>query len=132
MHRNRILIRLIDVALIVLMSFIAVSRMKTEYVDLPSVGEGTPRAMNKTAEASLHVFRDHFVVYDKGRKERVKNLSDLETRLLKKKEKYAKNHTRLVVNIKPRKPSIMQNLVDVIDICQLHAIDKSLSYESIN
>ena len=36
MTNKRLMIRLIDVALIILLGFIAISRLKTEYVNLPS------------------------------------------------------------------------------------------------
>ena len=61
---NRLMIRLIDVALLILLGFIAISRLKTEYVELPSTGESSPQRL-VPHEAALHIYENLFKLVDK-------------------------------------------------------------------
>ncbi|MFQ5706109.1 MAG: ExbD/TolR family protein [bacterium] len=131
MNQNRLMIRLIDVALLILLGFIAISRLKTEYVDLPAGGKNAPE-MNRTQKATLHIYRNKFIFVDHGRKKSLKNLPDLEAALVNRKNRYERRHVKLVVNIEPQKSSIIQNLIDVLDICQRNQIEKNLDYDSFN
>ena len=125
------MIRLIDVALIILLGFIAISRLKTEYVDLPSAGNNEP-IHQVPHEANLHVYKNHFQLEDRGKRWRCSSLKELEHVLINKNKKYTAQRVKLVVNIEPHKSSIMQNFVDVIDICQRNHIEKNLNYESFD
>lgn len=120
--------RLIDVALIILMGFISISRMKTEYVDLPSGGNGEAPQW-KSHESRLRIYRNFFEFTDSGASRRLKSASELEQALSRYQQNYHRQNIRLVLTIEPQKASLMQGLIDVLDICQRHKIDKNLSYE---
>lgn len=125
------MIRLIDVALIILLGFVAISRLRTEYVALPSAGSSKPLRQTPH-EARLHVYRDFFKLEDRGRHWKCKTLPELENLLVGRKNQYTKMRTNLIVTIEPHKSSIMQKLVDVLDICQRNKIEKNLKYEVYN
>ena len=131
MSNNRLMIRLIDVALIILLGFIAISRLKTEYVDLPAPGDVPPR-QSKIHRATVHIYKNSFYVVDGKRKQRVRKVSDLESVLQKKKSAYRRSRARLVMEIQPHTASLMQSLIDVLDICQRNNIEKNISYDSIH
>jgi biopolymer transport protein ExbD len=131
MNRDRALIRLIDVALIVLMAFIAVSQLKTGYVDLPEGDDDTPAPL-ATNTASLHIYRDYFIIKDDRKQSKVGNLQELESVLAEKNRLCRSRQSRLVINLEPEKSSIAQNLIDVIDICQRNKIEKSLNFENFD
>lgn len=128
---SRLMMRLIDVALIILLGFIAISRLKTEYVDLPSPGKSQSPAQ-MPHEACLHVYKDFFKFVDNGRKWDCKTLNELENVLVNHHNNYLNRRIKLIVTIEPHKSSIMQKLVDVLDICQRNNIEKNLNYESYN
>jgi len=128
---NRLMIRLIDVALLILLGFIAISRLKTEYVELPSTGESSPQRFIPH-EASLHIYQNLFKLEDQGQSWSCKTLNELEGMLVNQNSRYISRKVKLVVTIQPHRSSIMQNLVDVLDICQRNNIEKNLNYESYN
>lgn len=130
MH-SRFMLRLIDLALIILMGFIAISRLRTEYVDLPSAGDSNQQ-IQTPHEAFLYVTSDQFNFEDDGRKWNCKTLNELERFLISQNNAYLQRRVKLVVTIEPKKPCIMQNLVDVLDICQRNKIEKNLDYENYN
>jgi len=128
---NRLMIRLIDVALIILLGFIAISRLKTEYVDLPSAGDA-PAPRQPPHEVYLHIYSNNFKFVDRGRHWRCETIEELENVLINRRNRYTNQSVKLIVTIEPHKPSIMQRLVDVLDICQRNDIEKNLNYESYN
>lgn len=128
---SRLMIRLIDVALIILLGFIAISRLKTEYVDLPSAGESKP-PVQMPHEAFLYIYGNIFSFKDNGRKWNCKTLDELENLLIRQNNGYINRRMKLIVTIEPHKSSIMQNLVDVLDIFQKNKIEKNLDYENYN
>lgn len=128
---SRLMIRLIDVALLILLGFIAISRLKTEYVDLPSAGDSKQMAQNPH-EAFLYIYSNLFSFEDNGRKWSCKTLNELENLLISHNNNYLNRRIKLVVTIEPHKSSIMQNLVDVLDVCQRNKIEKNLDYENYN
>jgi biopolymer transport protein ExbD len=128
---NRLMIRLIDVALLILLGFIAISRLKTEYVELPSTGESSPQQF-VPHEAALHVYDNLFKLEDTGQSWNCSTLNELEGMLVNHNNRYQNRKIKLVVTIQPHRSSIMQNLVDVLDICQRNNIEKNLNYESYN
>jgi len=127
MGNSRSLIRLIDVALIILLGFIAISRLKTEYVDLPS-GSDPTKTPQEFHEVSLRLRRDSFVVSDGGRKSRFSSIDDLENALRRFRDRYQARNQKLMVNIESSRAVIVQTLIDVIDICQRNEIQKNLDY----
>lgn len=125
------MIRLIDVALIILLGFIAISRLKTEYIALPS-GSGK-EAPEKTPHASIvHVYPDNFRVEDGGHKWNCPTVNQLESLLIDQKFNYDRNHEKLIVQIEPHRAAVMQTLIDVLDLCERNQIEKNLNYESIH
>ncbi len=127
----RLMIRLIDVALIILLGFIAISRLKTEYVDLSSTGNSKSQ-MQTPHEASLHIYGNLFKFKDIGRHWDCRTLNELESVLIYQHKNYLSQGIKLIVTIEPHRSSIMQKLVDVLDICQRNNIEKNLNYESSN
>lgn len=128
---SRLMIRLIDVALIILLGFIAISRLKTEYVDLPSTGNSQPQ-LQTPHEASIHIYSNRFKFKDRGRRWDCRTLNELENLLINQNKRYLRQGIKLIVTIEPHRSSIMQKLVDVLDICQRNNIEKNLNYESYN
>jgi biopolymer transport protein ExbD len=128
---SRLMIRLIDVALIILLGFIAISRLKTEFVDLPSTGDSKPQ-VQIPHEAFLYLSVNLFSFVDSGRKWNCHTLSELENFLIRQNNVYLQRGVKLVVTIEPHKSCIMQSLVDVLDICQRNKIEKNLDYENYN
>lgn len=123
------MIRLIDVALIILLGFIAISRLKTEYVDLPSGGESEP-VTERTLAAALHIHRDFFRYEQNGKGWTCKSIEELENLLSNQSSNLLRSRVKLIVSIEPHKSSIMQKLVDVLDICHRNKIEKNLNYEN--
>ena len=131
MGNSRLMIRLIDVALIILLGFIAISRLKTEYIDLPAAGKAKP-TKTKTHAATIHVYGGYFDFVDRGKKRRLRDTAALESIVLASNKRFAGGRTKFVVNIEPHKSSRMQNLIDVLDICERHQIEKNFDYDRIN
>jgi len=130
-NNQRLMVRLIDVALIILLGFIAISRMKTEYVDLPA--PGNPEPQRKTIhEAKVRIYKNYFVLLEGGRKKHLSGIEQLEKAMLSVNRRYTGRGQKLVFAIESHKSAIMQNLIDVLDVCQRHNIDKSLDYERYN
>ncbi len=127
---NRLMVRLIDVALIVLMGFIAISRLKTEYIDLPAAGNPEPQK-TEIKEASLVIFGDRYELKENGRRKTMRGVDELESVLVSKNRQYENRGQKLMMNIESHKSGIMQNLVHVLDICERNEIDKSLNYDKL-
>ena len=125
------MIRLIDVALLILLGFIAISRLKTEYVALPS-GSAVEPPQEIPHEATLHIHENSFNYVDKGRHWECTNTRDLENLLITRNNHYLQKRAKLILTIEPHKSSIMQRLVDVLDICQRNNIEKKLNYAELN
>jgi len=128
---NRLMIRLIDVALLILLGFIAISRLKTEYVALPS-GSASESPQQQPHETFLHIYPTSFDFVDQGRRWQCLTLDDLEHTLVDYHERYAQRRIKMILTIEPHKSSIMQTLVDVLDLCQRNQIEKNLNYADVN
>lgn len=126
------MIRLIDVALIILLGFIAISRLKTEYVDLSAAEGDAAHSAERLHPLTVHVHQNYYLVDDARNRLRCTTLQKLETVLRERKNSLKAQRISLVVTIEPHKFSIMQRLVDAIDICERNAIEKLLNYESVN
>ena len=123
-------IRLIDVALIILLGFIAISRLKTEYVDLTSHYGDTKTSTQKPHMVTVHVYKNYFIIEDGKSNVRITTLEKLEALILNRNKTYLRLGEELAVIVQPHKSCLMQELVNVPDICQRHNITKSLNYES--
>lgn len=128
---STLMLRLIDVAMNILFAFIAISRLKTEYIELPSTGISQPQAQTPH-EAILNIYDKSFQFEDVGRHWQCRSLVEVENTLVSLNSQYLKRGNKLIVTIQPHRPTIMQTLVDVFDICQRHKIEKNLNYENDN
>lgn len=128
---SRLMLRLIDVAMNILFAFIAISRLKTEYVELPATGISQQQAQTPH-ETFLHLYNNIYKFEDMGRRWQCGSLTELENNLISLNNRYLRQGVKLIVTIQPHRPGIMQTLVDVFDICQRNKIEKNLNYESNN
>ncbi len=128
---GRLMLRLIDVAMNILFAFIAISRLKTEYIDLPSTGISQPQ-VRSSHEVFLNIHDNIFQFEDMGRRWQCRSLPEAENTLINLNSRYLRQGNKLIVTIQPHRPTIMQTLVDVFDICQRNKIEKSLNYETDN
>lgn len=125
------MVRLIDVALIILLGFIAISRLKTEYVDLPAPGNPEPPTQ-RIMEAKVSILANAFVLQQNGRNMRLSSKEALESAMVQASQRSASRGQKLMFTIESERGSMMQSLIDVLDICQRNQIEKSLDYEKYN
>ncbi|MCA9743142.1 MAG: biopolymer transporter ExbD [Deferribacteres bacterium] len=130
-NNNRLMVRLIDVALIILLGFIAISRLKTEYVDLPAPGNPEPPTQ-RIMEAKVSILANAFVLQQNGRNMRLSSKEALESAMVQASQRSASRGQKLMFTIESERGSMMQSLIDVLDICQRNQIEKSLDYEKYN
>ncbi len=130
MTKGGIIIRLIDVALIILFGFIAISDIKVRaQIKLPSDKQ---ESESKTKQEIIFVeigLEGSFII----KKEetilaQTADLEELERSLIRLYEDYKSQGSEVVVLIKPHKDSIIQRTVDVLDICERHQIPKNINY----
>lgn len=124
---NKLIIRLIDVAFIILFGFIGVSGLKTEYVDLPT-GSDPTKTPQEFRELTLQIHKEAFVLIDDGRKSRFTKLEEVEAQLLGMRERLQRSNTQLMLTVESSKKILMQSLIDVIDMCHRNKIQKNLNY----
>jgi biopolymer transport protein ExbD len=125
------MLRLIDVALNVLMAFIAVSRLKTDHIELPSGSDLTPPAQH-VREMTVRVLRDAFEIEEKRATISLATLPELEAALANFQTESQRRGEMLAVNIAAQRATMIQKLVDVLDVCERHKIQKNLNYDSFN
>ena len=130
-NNNRLMVRLIDVALIILLGFIAISRLKTEYIDLPAPGNPEPPTQ-RIMEAKVSILANAFVLQQNGRNMRLSSKEALESAMVQASQRSASRGQKLMFTIESERGSMMQSLIDVLDICQRNQIEKSLDYEKYN
>lgn len=130
-NNNRLMVRLIDVALIILLGFIAISRLKTEYVDLPAPGNPEPPTQ-RIMDAKVSILANAFVLQQNGRNMRLSSKEALESAMVHASQRSASRGQKLMFTIESERGSMMQSLIDVLDICQRNQIEKSLDYEKYN
>jgi len=130
-NNQRLLIRLIDVALIILLGFIAISKLSTEQIVLPDTGSPS-NAHPEIVEAGLHIYKDHFRIDTNYEKTRFSSLQELERQVAKIQKTAAGTGRKFTVRIEAHKKSTIQSLVDVLDMCQRQRIEKSINYDSID
>lgn len=130
MTKGGIIIRLIDVALIILFGFIAISDLKVRaQIKLPSDKQ---ESESKRKQELIFVeigLDDAFII----KKEetilaQTTALEELERSLIRLYKDYKSKGSEVVVLIKPHKDSIIQRTVDVLDICERHQIPKNINY----
>jgi biopolymer transport protein ExbD len=125
------MLRLIDVALNILMAFIAVSRLKTDHIELPSGADLNPPVQH-VREMTVRVLRDAFEIEEKERTFSLATLPELEAALANFQIESQRRGEMLAVNIAVQRAAMIQKLVDVLDVCERHKIQKNLNYDSFN
>jgi biopolymer transport protein ExbD len=135
MSKGGIIIRLIDVAMIILFGFIAISDIKVRaQIKLPSDQEQEDD-MNREEPVLLFVkigAGGQVLLNDQARllDEQVP-IQNLEERILDLQQKYLSQSREIVVLIEPEQESIMQYTIDVLDICERNQIPKNINYKSM-
>ncbi len=131
MTGGSLMLRLIDVALNILMAFIAVSRLKTDHIEMPS-GADLNQPVQHVREMTVRVLRDAFEIEEKERTISLTTLPELEVALANFQIESQQRGEMLAVNITMQRTTMIQKLVDVLDVCERHKIQKNLDYDSFN
>jgi biopolymer transport protein ExbD len=134
LNKGGLLIRLIDVAMIILFGFIAISDIKVRaQIKLPS--DKIEQESTEQAEPALIFVRiglnNLVTVTDNDELEEQLPIDRLEERLLQLRSDFNASGREIVVLIEPHEDSIMQHTIDVLDICERHTIPKNINYESM-
>jgi len=132
MSRGGLIIRLIDVALIILFGFIAISDIKLKaQIKLPT---GAPTS-EPAAERHLVTVRigpnGQFTLVDGEKQQAVPDLAALESTLRDRAKADLRQRREMVVLIEPDEDSMIQLTVSVMDICEKYGIPKNINYPSL-
>ena len=133
MTKGGLIIRLIDVALILLLGFIAISDIRIRaQVKLPSPGKGD----NAQQESQIAFIRiasgGRFSIRLNGNTiGNIPTINELEIQLLRIQRRCRQDNQQMVVLVEPDKNSIVQLTVDVLDLCEKHLILKNITYQSL-
>lgn len=136
MTKGGIIIRLIDVAMIILFGFIAISDIKVRaQVKLPSQQDEQIREEPKEDPALVFVRVDLQRGYVVEKDEQVlavtTETAELERALLDVAAKQQVTSRKMVVLIEPDEDSMIQQTVNVLDICERNSIPMNINYESM-
>lgn len=130
-----IVIRLIDVAMIILFGFIAISDIKVRaQIKLPS--EENEEQQNTDEKDPLLYFvkidpAGFIVELDEQVIASTNDVKELETLLALKMQQSQASGEEMVVLIEPDENSMIQQTVDLLDICERNNIPKNINYESM-
>lgn len=134
MTKGGLIIRLIDVAMIILFGFIAISDLKVRaQIKLPAPQEEPqPQPLRDPILLSVRIAADGFVnIYESENLLMTTDaFPEVENFLRKRFERIRSQDDEMIVLIEPHGDSPIQQTVDVLDICERHQIPKSLNYES--
>ena len=135
MNKGGIIIRLIDIAMIILFGFIAISDIKVSaQIKLPSQEE-EPR--NEKEEQPAFVFvrvdpeRGYIVEENEKTIAVTTETAALESVLIDLANQHRAGGGKMVVLIEPDGDSIIQQTVDVLDVCERNGIPMNINYESM-
>jgi biopolymer transport protein ExbD len=135
LNKGGLLIRLIDVAMIILFGFIAISDIKVRaQIKLPSEKTEQEEQQDYQEPALLFVrigLDNQVELTDEAAFSETVLINRLESRLLEKRREFSARDIDMVVLIEPHEDSIMQHTIDVLDICQRHDIAKNINYKSM-
>lgn len=136
MTRGGIIIRLIDVAMIILFGFIAISDLKVRaQIKLPSEEQDPVPESSKQPDL-IHIeigLVQNFVVRRGTTVLHETNaLSELEDFLVDTLRRYQAEDREMVVLIEPHEDSKIQATVSVLDLCERHDIPKNLHYTAMH
>ncbi len=136
MNSSGLIIRLIDIAMIILFGFIAISDIKVRaQIKLPSEQKEENEQVEPKEPVLMFVKIDMsqgFVVEEGEQVVGVTSqLTDLEKILLERFHQSKAMGRELVVLIEPDEDSMIQYTVNVMDICERNSIPKNINYESM-
>jgi len=136
MGKGGIIIRLIDVAMIILFGFIAISDIKVRaQIKLPASQEEKQPEEKQDEPVVIFVKivpGQGFMLEEEGEPGlALFEVSQLEPELLARMERYRDEDHDAVVLIEPDENSMIQHTVDVLDICERNKIPKNINYESM-
>ncbi|MCA9742947.1 MAG: biopolymer transporter ExbD [Deferribacteres bacterium] len=128
--RNGLIIRLIDIALIILFGFIAISDIKVNAqikLPTPMPGENTESQIlfviiKVKADATFEMVLNDL-------EESVDSLDAVEAKLLAARDNLAAQDKSLHVLIEPENGSIIQATIDVLDLCSKLNLEKNIAYD---
>jgi biopolymer transport protein ExbD len=134
MTKGGLIIRLIDVAMIILFGFIAISDLKVRaQIKLPSPEE-EPQPENQRDPILLFVRiganGDVTILENETILSAPNDVQEIENLLTSRFEQLVEQGYEMIVLIEPDGDSPIQQTVDVLDICERHQIPKSLNYDS--
>lgn len=132
-QRSGFLIRFIDIGLIVLFGFLAISDIESfSRIDMPgsSQDQTTEDPQEMTMLTVEIAPNGRFTVIERE-SERVPcrgvDLNTFESCLTEVVQRHRQNNRQAVVLIQPDDASIVQHTVDVLDICDRHGIPKNIN-----
>lgn len=136
MTKGGIIIRLIDVAMIILFGFIAISDIKVRaQIKLPADDQEQTLPEEEMDPALIFVKIDLEYGFVIERKDETllttTDINGLEKGLVQLLNRYKTIGQEMVVLIEPHEDSMIQHTVDVLDICEKHSIPKNINYESM-
>ena|SRR3990172_2129322 len=135
MNKGGLIIRLIDVAMIILFGFIAISDITVKaQIKLPS--EQTDQSQTNQKEPRLIFVKidlERGYVLAEGYTEILSttDIVQLENNLIQLLDQSRAEGREMVVLIEPDENSMIQKTVDVMDVCERNQISKNINYESM-
>jgi biopolymer transport protein ExbD len=128
--KNGLIIRLIDIALIILFGFIAISDIKVNaQINLPSPVQ-SENAESRNLFLLVKIYpQGQFEIIENQVTHTIDSLQVLEQLLLTLQEAYKRQNANLHVLIEPQSGSIVQSTIDVLDICSKMNITKNIAYD---
>jgi biopolymer transport protein ExbD len=135
MTKGGLIIRLIDVAMIILFGFIAISDLKVRaQIKLPAPQEEQPQSQRDPILVAVHIAADGLVTIFEGENILMATAAfpEVEDFLSTRFEQMRSAGEEMIVLIEPHGDSPIQQTVDVLDICERHQIPKSLNYDPLS
>ncbi len=135
MAKGGIIIRLIDVAMIILFGFIAISDIKVRaQIKLPADRQEEPQ-QEQTEPAFIFVKIDAQDGYILEAGDEVKTVTQdaraLEQSLVSLAAGYKQGGQQAIVLIEPDEASMIQYTVDALDMCERNNLARNINYESM-
>lgn len=130
MNKSGLIIRLIDIALIILFGFIAISDIKVKaQIKLPVPVQGESRQSRNLFVTVRLLEAGGYAVKTPEGTTNMATAPELERFLQQKKALFAARQKVLCVLIEPEKETIVQKTIDVLDMCAKLRIPKNLAFD---
>lgn len=130
--RGGMIVRLIDVVLILLFGFIAISDIQLKrQIRLPGPAKDEPKEQPGTLFLVVAIEKDGPYVLKIDEKEilRTRKLRDLRLQLRRTAQAVRSEHKSPVVIIDPDPDATMQRTIDVFDLCEKERLPKSINMQ---